>query len=71
MKLKYKFKCEDLGLPNCDFITYSNRKRDIIKRVKKHLVEKQGFEEIEVSHPEIKKKIKNSIRESKYVLEND
>ncbi len=66
MKFRYKFICKDLDIPNCDFVAYGNRKRDIIKRVEQHLIE-NGLRIEEVDSPKIKNKIKSTIRESKYV----
>ncbi len=66
MKLRYKFICKDLDIPNCDFVAYGNRKRDIIKRVEQHLIE-NGVRIEEITALKIKNKIKSAIRESKYV----
>ena len=71
MKLKYKFVCKDLDIAKCnDYVTYGNRKREILERVKKHLIEKLEFSEEEANNPEVIKKIESSIRKSKYVLGN-
>ena len=69
MKLKYKFVCKDLPFNNCNYITYGNRKKDIIKRVQEHLKKEKIFNEKQVNSPEIVQTIKDSIRKSKYVLE--
>jgi hypothetical protein len=72
MKLKYKFICKDLGIEGCnDYVTYGNRKKDIVERVKKHLIKSCDMGNKEANSKEVIKKIKSSIRKSKYVLEED